>query len=506
MSFLWMAAALVAILSAAAYLRRRAWPDAALTLLAGAALAGMIGQFPLPGDAGASLTVSPATRAADVQHAPRLRVDGDGLSAAYWRDLPARPLDWTEPASAVLSLDFPRETTLGRHLRVSLTRQTKGEARLQLLAENGQLLAEAKSSAPTLSVDWLPPVAEDLVLRARLLDAAGKTVAEGPLPVRVRAPLALQVQGRFQAPSFDAQTLNALLVASGANVDWQVTLGKGISRSETAREASLPPELLLVDAAQFERAAAPARAAMLAQVAQGASLIVLGANASDSAVWAAALQLSLRQQADAEVSSAGLLMQSTPLAPQAGGPWQAVENGIVARDWQQGRILYIGLTDWHRNAITEPQKLGQWWQTVLDAARVRRLQDVTWLAPDSMPLPGERSEICALGVSGQAVLPQLKQSLEWQLRPERADARCIAVWPRQSGWLDIEWNHQRHRVYVFDAKDWPQWQAAEKRAATRAYQARTPQAAGINTRQLPAWPFALVFMLAAFGLWWRERR
>jgi hypothetical protein len=40
----------------------------------------------------------------------------------------------------------------------------------------------------------------------------------------------LQVRGLFDAPSFDARSLNQLLVDGGAMVDWNVTLGKAVAR------------------------------------------------------------------------------------------------------------------------------------------------------------------------------------------------------------------------------------------------------------------------------------
>ena len=107
-------------------------------------------------------------------------------------------------------------------------------------------------------------------------------MAEGPVPLNVVDAAPLQVQGRFGAPSFDLRVLNELLANSGALLDWQVTLGKTVTRNETARTPMAAPNLLLVDAAWFERAPDSARAAMLAQVAQGTPLVILGANAGRS--------------------------------------------------------------------------------------------------------------------------------------------------------------------------------------------------------------------------------
>jgi hypothetical protein len=61
-------------------------------------------------------------------------------------------------------------------------------------------------------------------------------------------------------------------------------------------------------------------------------------------------------------------------------------------------------------------------------------------------------------------------------------------------------------VYVFTSADWPMWQAAQRRAATERYAARTPQTLEDRREALPRWPFGVLFSLAMLALWWRERR
>jgi hypothetical protein len=479
-----LAIALTGLASAAGYLWRRRWFDAALVLAAAAALAGIAGSFMLPA------AVKPTT------------MSGDGMTEAEWSDLPARPLAWTPPAGEVLRLDFPRRLALGRMFTLTMHRAKPGAARLQLLAENRQLIAEASGSAASLSVQWLPPAAELLVLRARLLDSAGTTIAEGPIPLNVVAAAPLQVQGRFGAPSFDLRVLNELLADSGALLDWQVTLGKTVTRNETARAPVTAPNLLLVDAAWFERSADSARAAILAQVAQGTPLVILGANATDPKVWQRTLQLELKAQPERSVGT--LAMPVAALAPAA-GTWSGTDGALWTRAWKGGHITWVGVGDWHRYAIGQPRQLGMWWQGVLDQAGVRRDDEVAWEEPRAMAFPGQRMEVCAQGVRGDAVFPALEQKAGWQRRPDKADAACVAVWPRQAGWLKME--GKGGESYVFSPLDWPQWQAAQRRDATARYLARTAVvAAAGSSAPLPDWPFALLFTLAMLALWWRERR
>lgn len=508
-----IAAVVIGILSAAACLVRRRVPDAVLALVAGIALAGTVGDFALPGTAGTTLAVSSGEPPASLAGVRTLRLDGDGLRAAQWEDLPARSLEWKRPDTPAIRLDFPRELALGRMFVLALERSWQAPGRLQLLAENGQVLAQAQGEG-RLAVQWLPPLAETLVLRARLLDAAGKVVDEGPVPVVVREPLPLQVRGRFGAPSFDLRVLDDLLAGSHALIDWQVALGKNLDRAETAREEVTRPDLEIVDAAWFERAGEAGRQAVLARVAQGSALLVLGANAQDAGLWSRSVGLGLAPQPADRTVGTVLPMTSAALAPNAAtqGEWTG-SDGLWTRDWQRGRIAWLGAGDWHRYAISQPRQLALWWQDVLDRLRVQRERDVAWLAPREMPLPRQRLAVCAQGVKGDVAFPDLHQTLAWQRRAEQADASCVAIWPRRTGWLRMDTRTQAQaaepvagQVYVYGERDWPLWQRSERRDATARYATRTPQATAPGTRSLPAWPFGMAFALAMLGLWWRERR
>ena len=497
---------LAGAVSAGLYLWRRKWIDALLVVVAGIALAGLTAQIPIPWEAAPAVTIDSSDIAPVVGQAELIRLRGDGLRASQWHDLPARHLEWTPPSDAVLRLDFPHTVTVGRTLRLGATMPNGAARRLQLLAENGQVIAESTGSGPSMSVEWIAPVAETLLLKARLLDAKGKSIAEGPVPIVVHDAAPLKVQGRFGSPSFDARALNEVLAKSKALIDWQVTLGKTVTRSETPRDAISKPDLIVTDAAYVEKLSAPARAALLAQVAAGAPLLVLAGNASEPALWSRTLQLTLKEQADAKPAGSPLALVSAPFNPATGGAWRMVADRIWSRQWEQGRVVWVGVTEWHRYAISEPQALGVWWQNVLDRAGVRRTEDIAFLAPEEMPLPGYRTEVCALGVSGEVVFPGLKQKLIWQRRTDKADASCVAVWPQQSGWLQMQTGGVNAQMYVYGPKDWPMWQKAQRRDATARYAARTPVAIGKSTVPMASWPFALAFALAMLGLWWRERR
>jgi len=503
-------------------------PSARSVPSAPAPLAGAAGAS---GASGASAVAAPPgdvlSRALlAVPQAGSIALTGHGLRAAQWDDLPARPLRWTAPQGDLLRLDFPRTLALGRSFILSAQHTAAQPGwRLQLLAENGQVLAESGKPGASLTLSWQPPLAEQLVLQARLLDSAGKAVAQGPVPLDVTPPVPLQVIGRFGAPSFDTRALNQLLTDSSAVLDWQTTLGKGLSRTESAHTDSAEPSAQVIDGAWFEALPAAARAALLAQTGQGVPLIILGGNAGDAAVWQRELALRLLPQSattekeDLRQFNLGgeqLAMPPASLNPadHPGGAWSAAATDgkgrpwLWQRSWQQGRISWVGVSDWHRYGISSPAALGQWWQVLFDKAAAGATQKIRWQQPEPMPVAGLRTEICAQGAeAGAALHIDGQAAMAWQARRSRAESVCAAFWPQQPGWLTLRSGQAQHRLYVHAAGDWPQWQNALRQDATARYAARTPEPAGaISPRApLPSWPFALICAASMLLLWRRER-
>ncbi|MCU6498093.1 hypothetical protein LPN04_09850 [Rugamonas sp. A1-17] len=536
------AAALAAgAISAVLYGRKRKWIDAALVVVASSSLAFALADIRLP-QAGENIA-KVATDASGgigeasllaIARAQTIALSGDGLREAEWRDLPARRVQWTPGAADQLWLDFPRSISLGRIFTLTVRRApAQAGWRLQLLAENKQVLADSNLSGAgtsSLSVQWLPPVAEAMVLQARLLDTAGKVVAQGPIPLQVKEPTPLQIQGRFDAPSFDARALNQLLTDGDAVLDWSVTLGKSVARSETARAPLTAPSAMFVDAAYVEHMNPSARSALLAQTRQGVPLVVLGANAADAAMWQREFGLRLHPQSPTtekedtrQFTVAGTVLAMPPAAlnpdDNAAAPWSVAARDskklpwLWQRDLQQGRVMWIGVSDWHRYTINSPKALALWWQGAMDKIALASVQKTSWRMPDRMPLPGLRSEVCVEG--GAAVSAQPADggpALPLLARADKADARCGAWWPRRAGWTEFNAAGMEAPAleYIYDVKDWPAWQRALRRDATATYAARAASAGADGVaatgRALPVAPFALAFALCMLGLWYRESR
>ncbi|NVM75949.1 hypothetical protein FHW83_001736 [Duganella sp. SG902] len=533
-----LAALAAGAISAALYGRKKQWLNAALAGVAGAALAVSIADVRLPAALNAA-PLSVSTEAGHLSDADRLAIpaaaaialSGDGVREADWRDLPARPLQWTPAANAdLLWLDFPRSISLGRIFTLSVRRPlTQAAWRLQLLAENKQVLADsgAPAAATQLTVQWLPPVAETMVLQARLLDAAGKIIAQGPVPLQVTDAVPLQVQGRFDAPSFDARVLNQLLADGNAILDWNVTLGKAITRGETARAPLTAPNVMFVDAAYVEHLSPSARGSLLAQVGQGVPLVVLGGSASDVGMWQRDFGLPLHPQSpttekeDVRQFNATLAMPPAGLNPaeNAAEPWSVLARDAKKQPWMwsravgKGRVVWLGVTEWHKYAISEPRLLALWWQSAMDRIALDSVQKTVWQLNDPMPVPGLRSEVCAQGVkTGVMLAAEGYAAMALQPRADKADGVCAAFWPQKAGWIkfNAEGMEAPGLEYVYAANDWPAWQRALRREATARYATRSAAAAIVATggaaeRPLPAAPFGVLFALSMLALWYREQ-
>ena len=367
--------------------------------------------------------------------------------------------------------------------------------------------------------------------------AAGAPAGQGRQALRAGAGSI--ACARRRAASFVTRWLRQLQTESNAIVDWQTTLGKSLTRSEQPRAPLTHPNVLVADAAWLENGGL--RSA-LAQAAQGLPLLILGGSAGDAGLWQRELALKLLPQSATteweemrHLLMSGTVLDVAPGAqlPEAGGGWQAIARDkdgkpwLWQREWQKGRILWLGVRDWHRHAISEPAALGQWWQQVMDVAALGSEQKVRWLDADPMPLASLRTEICAQGVEAGGLLTVARETMRWLPRKERADAACAALWPRAAGWLPVSSRGSDSAIYVFGAQDWPAWQAALRHDATARYASRSAQpvasaaaadAAGATERAhaadaqqawlayAPRWLLGLVFAASMLLLWWRERR
>ncbi|MBC3881774.1 hypothetical protein H8K35_11200 [Undibacterium sp. LX40W] len=472
-----------------------------------------------------------------IEHAQQIQLKGEGYRQSQWHDIPAKRLQWQVPTNKpALQLDSDPRVALGREFELRIKRETAsmkptGTWRAQLLAENGVLLVEEKSRESSVSLRWLAPVAERMVLQAKVFDENDQLIDSGPIPVEVKALDALQVWGRFDASSFDARSLQNLLRQSQAVLDWQTRLGKDIQHIEAPIADVTKMDLMITDAAFLEQQSGASLQKILAQVAQGKTLIVLGANANQTSFWNQRFELALQavnQTKDAEVvvdvSGFGSMSLSpnafavTPSAASKRAMWQAYPQTkgssawLWQRSWLRGRIAWIAVSDWHRHAIATPQKLTAWWQQVLDQVHQSEDEQVRWALHEKMPIAGERQVVCVQGVSQGTVATAETEKLALKIYDGAIDQLCAAWRPSQAGWQDFslsapELKEAKHNAfYVYPNEAWPSWQRQLKVQATRTFAQRLPANAASTMPQVPLWPLYLLTALLLLALWRRDTR
>jgi hypothetical protein len=147
--------------------------------------------------------------------------------------------------------------------------------------------------------------------------------------------------------------------------------------------------------------------------------VILGGNAADAAMWQRDFGLRLhpaigddRERRHAAVRRSVLSMPPAALNPNdtPAEPWSVLARDskkqpwLWQRDLRQGRVLWIGVADWHRYAISAPQALTLWWQAAMDKIALASVQKTGWRLPDPMPVARPAQRVMRAG--RQAWLPR----------------------------------------------------------------------------------------------------
>ena len=471
-----------------------------------------------------------------IERSSQIELQGDGFRDSQWQDLPARRLQWEKPKNrASLQLQFNPYLSLGREFELTIQRDIDEKAvdgvwRAQLLAENGEVLAEEKSRTPGLKLRWLPPAAEHMVLQAKVFDSKDGLIDAGPIPLEVGALEPLQVWMRFDAPSFDTKALQNVLRQSQALIDSQTRLGQNIQHIESPGLDVDKMDVMIVDAAFIEQQNSASLQKILNQVAQGKSLLVLGANASQASFWRQKFDLPLQtvnRAKDAEISVDVASHGSLALSPNAlsvmanefkpASPWTAGphnqdnEAWLWHRAWQKGQIAWLAVGDWHRYAITSPMKLAAWWQSALDQIHQTHSDKPVWSMLGTMPIAKERQIVCLQGVkSGELLQTASTESIRLSSYGEVVDQQCAAWRPVQAGWQSLRLTSPelkeptQHQFFIYPSDAWQTWQRHLKANANQAFAQRLPAASAHAALQLALWPLYVLTALLLLYLWRKD--
>ncbi|UUZ56615.1 hypothetical protein LP419_16845 [Massilia sp. H-1] len=412
------------------YLLRRQWADAALVLIASAALGAMLAGFTMPGMPAKAARIDASGRAPHIGDAASVHLTGDGLRAAQWEDLPALVARLDAAAGRRATPRLPAHDGAGPRVHAQ---GDAAQGRQPQAAAGGRKRQgdpeEAVSSGATLAVQWLPPVAETLVLKARLLDAARQNDRRRPGAARRARPAAAAGAGALRCTVFryahaqpaagpkQCDTRLADHARQGRHAQRSAARGHRACRSAGGGRG-LPGTL----------AGATARASLLVQVVDGTPLLILGASANELSRLVAHAQArtarAARIQTGGRTSGAGQCLGWLPAARNVGG-WSAAADRIWTRPWDKGRITWLGVAEWHRYAITERARWACGGRTCSTPCGVRRPEPVSLIEPEQMPLPGQRLALCAYGMTGEVTFPGLEANarLAAPSRPRRCKLR-----------------------------------------------------------------------------------
>jgi hypothetical protein len=154
----------------------------------------------------------------------------------------------------------------------------------------------------------------------------GKLVAEGPVPwssTETRRCRARALQRALVRPARAERTAGG---NSHAVIDWQVELGKNRAPQRKRARKDRKPDLLVVDAAWFERAGMPAVRPCWNRW-RRAPLLVLGANANDAGVWSRSMACTCRRSRPTRLIGGPLPLPAAPSTRRAhAGAWSGSDS------------------------------------------------------------------------------------------------------------------------------------------------------------------------------------
>lgn len=476
-----------------------------------------------------------------------LRLFGHGFSAPVWQHLPAQTVIWQGAEPPIWQLQATDQLMLGDSLSIRLRAPATAQ-RLQLLDGRQQVVADAPFAAGMAELRYQPPAAGHYDWTLRVLNSDNAVAREIALAFAVQQRPSMLIDARFAAPSFEQRALREWWQQTGQRAEIVSRTGQSVQRRDlinvddpvaakarvgdgtAGRESpsidasSLQPEqrLLVRDLRSWLNASAKQRADWLQQVASGAGLLLL----ADGSEAEMRNRQQLARQLDIDWHSLSETEQSFALAevslqravwqPQVSAHWRLGNDaGVWQRDWQQGRIIWLGVLNSHRLWQRARGVYAEWWQQALQLAQPPQPR---WISP-GVVLQRQPSLLCLaeIGVAdiglaaAGANLPLLQlqtpsgevQSLRL-LSSSWPDRACAAYTPSESGWYQLRAPIRASwRVYAEPPLIEQQWHAAQ--AATRQH-SQSQEHAERHTRQpLPRWPFLLLVLIGLGLIWWRER-
>lgn len=366
-----------------------------------------------------------------------------------------------------------------------------------------------------------------------------RTVEEASIPVIVRDAAQPRLLIVAAAPNAEVKYLRRWASDAGFSVTTQMQTGAGVSMGDTPVQIDAAT-LSRLDAAIFDdRSWATLgiqRGAVLAAVANGLGLILHPGGPIDPAIraqWQSlgftlaggndASPLSLPPVRDPAVQATRLgigsieqpadmalpddpLPDLSRLAAIPGGadtvPLLRDGSGTTIAAWRAadaGRIALFTPIDSYGLTLTGRRSLYEnWWSGLLSTIlrptpSPTDLSDVYWA--------GEQANLCGFTTPATVQAPDGKIS---EILPVGS---CGGYWPEHAGWHHLRSGGQARPFFVQRADALPSMRAMRDAETTQMLVSTSDRSSPAvqHSHPMPAWPFALLWLLASGLLWWLER-
>lgn len=448
----------------------------------------------------------------------RLLLFGHGWTEPVWQSLPSQTVVWTPAEVPDWQLEYVTLLQQGDALILTL-RAPAPVHHVQLLDSRGVPVTETVLQDGVAELRYRPASAGRFDWQLRARSSSGDLVRDIAVAFAVQQAPQLTIQGEFGAPSFEQRALREWWQQTGMQGEFVTRTGQQLQRRDRfnlAMDATLTPDIFVRDLRSWLAASRREQQQLLQQVGEGRSLLLLSDGSEQDEAMRRRLSDSLALQwqalADAEQT---LLIADTELLrsawlPQADHNWQTLhDRAILQRNWQHGRILWLGIGNSHRLWQRARPLYAEWWQRSLPLPGA---QQPRWQTP-AEGLVHQPAALClndAVAADGVAVSSLQLQNPSGQSQTVALVATAvpgrICGWfrPAETGWYRItapvnaEW-----RVRAAPSLPEQQWHQAQ--AATRMHTQTQPSLLPERQQSLPPWPFVTVAVLLLAVLWWRER-
>ena len=473
-----------------------------------------------------------------------MTIHGYGLTRNQLDRLPSAAVTYRRPPlpQGIISCSWPLQLQATSTLTVSGEYHHTGTQPLKLVLTNASVAVDSAiidtPGVYRFALSHQPPQVGNSLLELAAIDGTDTIQAE-KIPVSIRRPQPLRVLMLMASPSFDHRFLTGWFEELHYQVAARTRISDGRFSVKTNREMGLTTlgsplgravfeqvDLLVADEAEVAALSRSEQALILEATARGMGLMLLkGADGGPAFRGAGFAALDARSTADRAVTvtdgstdfPALMLPAVVPLREnETHQPLLSIDGHTVAAThlYGQGFITattVAGTYSWWLKG--ERDAYSRFWSLLLDHTVAARQPSLQYVQTPRFPVPFSWITL-GLETSGGPVVidgqpyPSLQHSYLTPLRE-------TSLWLAQAGWHTVQTQQAADTAsfYVYESDG---WQTARNYATMVANSAAMDHhGAGAGTqeadtsdtteRELPKWPFLVVFFVSAALLWYASR-